>query len=164
MYNLKKEYALSERYMKQAGVYLAVPKWEYLGSNFYGNLGEVYKVQNKYKEAIENFQRGLVILKKYPDPDLEYKYYGSLAELSEATGDYANAYQYQTRYSSLRDSLLNSEKFKASAELDIKYQQAVKDKEISRLQAEQKIRQLESENKRQSSPVTCWKQNEKKMR
>ena len=78
MYNLKKEYALSENYLKQAGVYLAVPKWEYLGSNFYGNLGEVYKVQNKYKEAIENFRTGLVILKKYPDPDLEYKYYGSL--------------------------------------------------------------------------------------
>lgn len=54
--------------MKQAGVYLAVPKWEYLGSNFYGNLGEVYKVQNKYKEAIENFQRGLVILKNILTP------------------------------------------------------------------------------------------------
>ncbi len=148
MYNLKKEYALSENYMKEAGVYLALPKWEYLGSNFYGNLGEVYKVQNKYKEAIENFRKGLLILKKYPDPDLEYKYYGSLAELSEATGDYASAYQYQTRYSALRDSLLNSEKFKAAAELDVKYQQAVKDKEISRLQAAQKIRQLESEKQK----------------
>ncbi len=37
---------------------------------------------------------------------------------------------------------------KAAAELDVKYQQAVKDKEISRLQAEQKIRQLESEKQK----------------
>ena len=148
MYNLKKEYPLSEKYMKQAGAYLTVPHWEHLAPNFYGNLGEIYKVQNKHKEAIENFETGLTVLKKYPDPALEYQIYGSLGESYNAIGDYSNAYKNQLKYSALHDSLLTQEKFAASAELEVKYQQAVKDKEISRLSTEQKIKQLELEKQK----------------
>lgn len=148
MYNLKREYPLSENYMKKAGVYLAVTGWEYMAPNFYGNLGEIFKVQSKHKEAIVNFEKGLVLLKKYPNPDLEYKYYGSLGELCEATGDYAGAYKYQIKYSRLHDSLLSKDKFDMSAALENKYQQAIKDKEIVRLNAQQQIKQLEVEKQK----------------
>jgi Histidine kinase/Tetratricopeptide repeat len=148
MYNLKKEYQLSEKYMKQAGTYLTVSNWEHLAPNFYGNLGEICKVQNKHKEAIENFQKGLAMLKKYPDPDFEYKIYGSLGESYEAIGDFSSAYKNQLKYSVLHDSLLTQEKFAESAELEVKYQQAVKDKEISRLSTEQKIKLLELEKQK----------------
>ncbi|MES2773084.1 MAG: histidine kinase [Bacteroidota bacterium] len=143
MYNLKKEYTLSEKYMAQAGVYLASPQWEHLTSNFYGNLGEIYKVQNKHHEAIENFKKGLAVFEKFPEPDVEYQLYGSMAESYQAIGDFANAYKYQAKYSALHDSLMAKEKFTISAELENKYQQAVKDKEIIRLGTEQKIKQLE---------------------
>ncbi len=148
MYNLKKEYQLSESYMKKAGTYLAVDDWEHMAPNFYGNLGEIYKVQQKYADAIANFEKGLSVLKKYPNPDLEYKYYASLGELCEATGDYANAYKYQIKYSWLHDSLLSKEKFDISAGLENKYQQAIKDKEIIRLNAQQRIKQLEVEKQK----------------
>jgi Histidine kinase/Tetratricopeptide repeat len=148
MYNLKKEYQLSENYMKVAAPYLDLPQWKQLATDFYGNLGEIYKVQNKHKEAIENFQKGLTMLKIYPDPNLEYQIYGSLGDSYEAIGDYSNAYKNQLKYSLLHDSLMKQEKFAASAELEVKYQQAVKDKEISRLGAEQKIRQLELEKQK----------------
>jgi Histidine kinase/Tetratricopeptide repeat len=148
MYNLKKEYQLSENYMKQAGRHLSISHWEHLAPNFYGNLGEIYKVQNKHKEAIENFHKGLVMLKKYPDPAFEYQIYGSLGESYEAIGDYSNAYKNQLKYSAIHDSLLTQEKFTASAELEVKYQQVLKDKEISRLSTEQKIKQLQLEKQK----------------
>lgn len=148
MYNLKKEYGLSEKYMKQAGDYLSATGWDHIAPNFYGNLGEVFKVQGKNKEAIENFQKGLEILNKFPDPNLEFQYYGSLAELSEATGDFESAYKYQRKFTALHDSILSKEKFAASAELEVKYQQAIKDKEINRLNAEFRIKQLELEKQK----------------
>jgi hypothetical protein len=59
--------------------------------------------------------------------------------------DYENAYKWQMQYARLKDSLEDKENFATMAELENKYQQAVKDKEIARLQTEQQLKQLELE-------------------
>ncbi len=144
-YNLLKDYAQAEAYMKKAEPFIALPLWEHLGANFYGNLGEIYRVQKKYQPAIDASLKALEIIKKYPDPNFQHEIYGSLSASYQALADYENAYKWQMQYARLKDSLEDKENFATMAELENKYQQAVKDKEIARLQTEQQLKQLELE-------------------
>lgn len=147
-YNLIKEYSLSESYFKKVEHYITIPNWEYKAASYYANVANSYIAQKKYTESIQNSEKALTVIKKYPNPDLEYQIYQTLSEAYKETKDYAGAYLFHVKYSTLHDSLLTKEKFAASAELEIKYNQAIKDKEIARLNADQKIKQLELEKQK----------------
>ncbi len=143
-YNLLKEYAKAEQYMKKAEQYLSVPGWEEYGANFYGNFAEIYRIQKKYKEAVEYAHKALEVIKEFPDPNFEHEIYGSLAKSYQAIGNFENAYKWQMKYTSLKDSVENKERFATIAELETKYQQALKDKEITKLKADQTIKEIEA--------------------
>jgi len=147
-YNLLKDYTKAEQYMKIAEQYLSAPGWEQYGADFYGNFAEIYRIQQKYKEAIEYAHKALTITEQFPDPNFQHEIYGSLAKSYEAMDDFENAYKWRMKYTSLKDSVENKERFATMAELETKYQQAVKDKEIIRLGTEQKIKQLELERQK----------------
>jgi tetratricopeptide (TPR) repeat protein len=160
-YNLLKDYTKAEQYMKQAEKYLSAAGWEQYGADFYGNFAEIYRIQNKYKEAIEYGHKALEVTKEFPDPNFEHEIYGSLEKSYKALGDFENAYKWQTKYTSLKDSVENKERFATMAELETKYQQAVKDKEIIRLGTEQKIKQLELEKQKAIIAGNFWEAERK---
>lgn len=98
--------------------------------------------------------KALEIIKKYPDPNFQHEIYGSLSQSYQALGDFENAYEWQMQYARLKDSLEDKENFATMAELENKYQQAVKDKEIARLQTEQQLKQLELELEKQTAIIS----------
>ncbi len=143
-YNLLNDYAKAEQYMKKAEEYLSAPGWEEYGANFYGNFAEIYRIQKKYIEAIEYAHKALEIIKEFPDPNFEHEIYGSLTKSYQAIGNFENAYKWQMKYTLLKDSVENKERFALMAELETKYQQAIKDKEIAKLKDDQTIKEIEA--------------------
>ena len=147
-YNLKKNYAEADNYFAKAASLLAYPNYDNLRYFFYANTAEVERLRGKHKEAIESYVKVLETFEKSPNPFVEYQVQHNLASLYAATADYEKAYKHQQQYILLHDSVQNVEKFKASAELENKYQQAIKDNEINRLTTAEKIKLLEIEKQK----------------
>lgn len=147
-YNLQKKYAEADTYFAKAASLLAYPNYDNLRYFFYANTAEVERLRGKNKEAIESYSKVLETFQKYPNPFVEYQVQYNLAGLHAASADYEKAYKSQQQYILLHDSVQNAEKFKASAELENKYQQAIKDNEITRLTTAEKIKLLEIEKQK----------------
>jgi two-component system, NarL family, sensor histidine kinase UhpB len=69
--------------------------------------------------------------------------YGSKAGYYNRIGDFKNAYENLKKYFSYRDSIVSNETATNIAELQTRYETEKKDNEISRLNTDQKIKQLE---------------------
>jgi hypothetical protein len=50
-YNLLKDYAQAEAYMKKAEPFIALPLWEHLGPTFW-KPGEIYRVQKNISQPL----------------------------------------------------------------------------------------------------------------
>ncbi len=74
--------------------------------------------------------------------------YVTLAALYEATGAYANALQYQRMYQHVNDSMVNVEKLRTIKELELKYETAQKNNEITQkeLQISRQEKSLSQKN------------------
>jgi len=75
-------------------------------------------------------------------------YHGTRASYYRRAADFKNAFESQRLYYTYRDSLLGEETETNIIELQTKYETEKKDNEISRLNTEQRIRQLEIEKQR----------------
>ena len=75
-------------------------------------------------------------------------FYGTLSSASRKTGDFKKAYENLQKYYTYRDSLLSVETATNIAELETKYETEKKDNEITKLNADQKIKQLQIEKQK----------------
>ncbi len=98
------------------------------------NLGIAYYQLKDYQQAKKHLLRALHMSLKLEIGDNRAKAHKALAKVYEATGQYNEALQQQYLYEHLKDSLLNKEKAKDINELEIKYNSAQKDKEITEKQ------------------------------
>jgi signal transduction histidine kinase/DNA-binding response OmpR family regulator/Tfp pilus assembly protein PilF len=73
--------------------------------------------------------------------------YGSLSELYENEGDFSRAYRSLISYNVLKDSLYTREKRELAADIDAKYQNEQKVKEIELLSSEKNIQTLQLEKR-----------------
>lgn len=87
-----------------------------------------------------------------------------LSNFHKKNKNFTDAYTAYVKYILYRDSLINMEKEEKIAELETRYETNLKDNEISRLNNEQKIKQLEIEKQMAiiagNNAVTIQKQNE----
>jgi two-component system, NarL family, sensor histidine kinase UhpB len=74
--------------------------------------------------------------------------YGTKAAYYNRVNDFKNAYENLKKYYSYRDSIVNDETTTNIAELQTRYETEKKDNEISRLNTDQKIKQLEIEKQK----------------
>lgn len=110
--------------------------------------GNLYRKEKKYSKAIQTYQSGLQAAINNKDPFYQSLYYDNLSKAYSLSGDTVSAYIYYLLYSDLNDSLMNEEKLKITATLDGRFQKEKKEKEITRLNLEQHLKELELEKQK----------------
>ena len=104
----------------------------------YIRVGSTLQAQKKYNEALKYYFMGLALSKKYEMPQWTYNYYIGIADTYEAMGNYKKANEYNKLYSEVQESVTNKENFAAAADIQNKYEREKKEKEIIKLEAENK--------------------------
>lgn len=106
------------------------------------SIGDIYSALKKYQEAIQNYEGALLIAKKYNVNETLKNAYWGLSQSYSMIGNYGNAYNYYQKYTEIKDMLFNKENSKNLAELNAKFENERKEKEISHLHKENEFKEL----------------------
>lgn len=109
----------------------------------FGNLGYAYSLLGNYSKAFENYQHCIDTSQKYDFIQLECDTYKDISETYRKMENYKAAILYQTKYYSLRDSIIDKETQNRVSELQVQFETAEQKREIGQLQQKQKIRNLQ---------------------
>ena len=95
-----------------------------------GNIGHVYILQEKYKEALPIIQKVVGLIKESGNTKNLWENYMHLSDIYKGLGDYKNAYEYNIMYSDEYAKYLNTIIDRLESEAQIKYETAKKDEMI----------------------------------
>lgn len=111
-------------------------------------LGEVYFDLGNYKKAEYYLQKSLSLALKFHIGRDLIEANKKLAALSLRTGNYKKAFEYQLRYSEMKDSLMGKDVVENIQNMELKYRTAEKDKELlaNKLGMEMQAQQLRKKN------------------
>jgi two-component system, NarL family, sensor kinase len=104
--------------------------------------GTTYRKLKQYDESIKCYQESLKIGFDYNFTDGIQFLYESMAQAYEDAKDYKNALQYYIKYMTVKDSVSNAEKTRELFELETKYQSEKNEKEIVKLRAEKREKNI----------------------
>ncbi len=125
-------------------------------SNDYGvalvqnNIGNLYIQQKKYDEAIDFSLRGLASGKKIQSRETIANSYENLAIAYRELKKYEKSNDYFDKLLVLRDSIFREESAKSYAEMESRYQNEKKQKEIILLKKDNAIKDLDITNQRRT--------------
>ncbi|WP_438966272.1 ATP-binding protein [Flavobacterium sp.] len=94
----------------------------------YVQKAEILVLENKFKEAIENFKICAVLSRKYKYKHLEQYCYENLAKSYLEFKDYKNAYLYKEQFQTIKDSSNNVQTNNKIEELQIQFETEKKEK------------------------------------
>jgi signal transduction histidine kinase len=100
------------------------------------NLADSYSEEGLYDSAGKYAEQALRIAQELNSRSKESDSYQILAQLYQHQGDYKKAWEYQRQWYSLDTALVNSETYKATAELQEKFQARQRENEKLVLEAE----------------------------
>jgi signal transduction histidine kinase len=103
-------------------------------------IGEIHFKQENYKAAIGYFLECSGLCRKINFKDYERRSYEYLSKCYQITGNFKDAYRYQTAHTQINDSLFNETRSKQISELQIRYETEVNEGKIRSLQQEQVTR------------------------
>ena len=103
----------------------------------------------RYAEAKKHLTRALEISRKDGTKVLEAIALQGLAAVSKKLGNLPDAFQYQSEYDQVRDSLLSQKNKSELADLEISYNTLQKEQKIQLLQKENDLKNLQLKNSRQ---------------
>ena len=112
------------------------------GNIVYQNLGKFYIETNDFKNAGKYLNKYLQIAKESGDKDAESTSYKYLADLYDKQNNIPEAYKFLKLHFELEDSLVIKENAKQINEMEARYQNEKKAKEITILQKDNEIKQL----------------------
>ncbi|MBU4486183.1 MAG: tetratricopeptide repeat protein, partial [Candidatus Delongbacteria bacterium] len=115
----------------------------------YLNIAHLKREQANYVLAEEYCIKSLLIFKQINDLNNERRALEELADIYYLAGKYEKAYTVSTESSNLKDSLFNIEKAKKIAQLEEKYLNEKKDKQIQALEYENNIKTIKISNQKQ---------------
>lgn len=106
----------------------------------YNSMGNCYEEMKQFAEALNNYMKALSISK-----EINYKIgirdaYSNLASVNEKLQNCDQALFYNKQFGTLKDSLLNEESLKQTAELNTRYQMEKKENEILLLTKDQLLK------------------------
>jgi two-component system, sensor histidine kinase PdtaS len=108
---------------------------EIIFTSHYG-LSSTYRKLNDLSKAIYFAEKATSLaLNQNARERLQWGY-DLLADLYESKKDFENAYRYRTKYSELKDSLMNEDKNSKIAEMQTLYETEKKDKQIAEIELE----------------------------
>ncbi len=105
-------------------------------------MGKIYKELNRTNEAIILLTEGFSDAKKNGVKITAQNAAYHLSDIYMSLGDYKKALDYQTSYSSYRDSLVNADQIQKFADLRTEYEVGQKQAEVDLLTAEKKNQQI----------------------
>jgi two-component system NarL family sensor kinase len=111
------------------------------------NIGNDYADKPDYMKAIPWLQKGMSLAKEIGANELLLSAYQSLANATEKSNDYNNAYKYEQLYSGLKDSIYNEKNSRQIAQMQIKYETEEKEKENKLLVQKNLLQQTEIEKR-----------------
>ncbi len=100
------------------------------------NTSDIYIKKKKYQLALEYLNKAEIVLKKLNNLVFINRFYSSKAEALAALGNYDQAYQYLTKFTVSKDSLINKESITILHDLEKKYETEKKERQIIELQLE----------------------------
>jgi signal transduction histidine kinase len=106
----------------------------------YTNIANLYYVQYKDKQAIPYFEKSYMLSKKIKDFDIKRQALKNMAIVEENRGNFKQALAYRKESEQWKDSLNNQNKVWALADYEKKYAVAQKQKQISVLKIENKLK------------------------
>lgn len=132
IFYLKENYTKAIEHSKIAASYQKVLGNREIEAGILNNLGGIYYMQGKYKESLEMFQKALSIV-GYGQENLQKQTrnsaYINIAYAYSGLHNFEKAFEYQDKFFSLNDSLLQELKYREIAEIESKYNVAAKEKE-----------------------------------
>lgn len=106
------------------------------------NVAANLLIEKKYKEAEKLFLRAIDITKEIGAKNTEKEAYNSISELYFASKDFEKAYHFYKKFTELKDSILNQSTTKQVAEMESKYDNEKKQREIEVLTEKNKVQEL----------------------
>jgi signal transduction histidine kinase len=106
----------------------------------YLDIANLYYVQYKDTQAIPYFEKAYSLSKKVKDFDIKRKVAKNMSAVEENRGNYKEALSYRKESEQWKDSLNNQNKVWALADYEKKYTVAQKQKQISVLKVENKLK------------------------
>lgn len=143
-YNQKKYEKALEFFFKAAGMNEKIGIKRGIGVS-YGNIGTCYLYQNKLDDALLYLNKGVALLEEIDSKDGMKDLYSALSEVHHQRGDYKKAFEFQSLYADLKDTLFNEQVSEQITEMNTKYESEKKDKELIKKEAELSKQQAESE-------------------
>jgi len=111
----------------------------------YVNIGNAYAEVHQYSKAISAYDSAVYYAKSLGSKDSESHIYSSYSEAYNKMGNTAKALEFYTKFHELEREILDDDKQKTIAELEIKYETELKDQEIE--QVNEKLATKKAENK-----------------
>lgn len=118
-------------------------------------LGECYYLKKQYAIALEYYQQTLQISSKLQRNEILQAVLLDLSSLYATIGEHEKAFLFQSQYVTLKDSLFDIENKKQVNELEAQFESELKEKEIARLAAQDKLNELEIE-KQEDRQTILW--------
>jgi signal transduction histidine kinase len=104
-------------------------------------VGKIYASLGSFDQAIHYYNRSLEIANAADVKPWKRDTYLNLAQLHYEAEDYKKAYDYQVRYSEIKDSLSHEEMMKQINDLQVRYETDRKEQEISALNREKELQE-----------------------
>jgi signal transduction histidine kinase len=134
------KYKKAEEYLSKSSKLLQIEKDTLPLLNTYFNIANLYYLQYKDALAIPYFEKAYTLSKTAKDFDIKRKAAKNMAVVEENRGNYKEALAYRKESEQWKDSLNNQNKVWALADYEKKYAVAQKQKQISVLKVENKLK------------------------
>lgn len=105
------------------------------------SLGFAYLNTNRYDQAFAHLRKSLDLSRSINLREWTKDTYNHLAETHSLVGNHAQAYNYQEKFITLKDSLFNETTSRNIADMRIKYETAKKEKENAILRKEKEVQE-----------------------
>jgi signal transduction histidine kinase/DNA-binding response OmpR family regulator len=113
----------------------------------YSAIGDNYQQLHQYEKAKEFYLKTLLIANTMNQHLMAQEAYLNLSDIYEKEGDYENAFKSKNHYAILRDSFYTREKREFANEVEARYQNEQKAREIELLSAEKDLQALQLEKR-----------------
>ena len=142
VYNNLEKYSEAEQYYAAAhNLASEVGDQWLIAATEYG-LSQSAFGKGNYEECLEIAHRVIKKIEAFDDPNFELKVYNSLSSAYSEIEDFENAYYNALKAKSLSDSLYNEQVITVTNDLEAKYQNEQKVKEIALLESDKELKEL----------------------
>jgi len=107
------------------------------------NIAAVYFESGSYENALTNLNKSESLAKQSGIKDLQQTNHLLFSKIYEKNGNFQKSLEEYKIYATIKDTLFNEEKSKKIAEMDVKYQTEIKEKENILLRKNNEIKELE---------------------